>query len=74
MATATITLTDDADGKITVGADFGEQVENESQAHQMALVLIQSVLTNAKNYTTIEDTAPEVDVEPSRIITNEGAT
>lgn len=69
MATATITLTDDADGKITVGADFGETIESESTAHSMALVLINSVLTNAKNYTTVEDTAPEVDVEPSKIIT-----
>ena len=35
----------------------------------MAMVLLESVLRNAKNYQTIEDTVPDVNVEPSRIIT-----
>lgn len=73
MSIATITLSDDEGGKITVSADFGEQLEEQSTAHQMAMVLVNSVLTNAKSYTTIEDTAPEVSVEPSKIITAEGA-
>jgi hypothetical protein len=69
MAKAVITIEDTADGKIDVGADFGEAIDDNSNAHGMAQVLIQSVLANAKNYQTIEDTAPEHNIEPSRIIT-----
>lgn len=69
MARATIFIEDNEDGTLQVGADFGEAVDDTSQAHGMAMVLLESVLKNAKNYQTIEDTAPEVDVEPSRIIT-----
>ena len=68
MAEASITITDEADGKITVSADFGEAVEKDSQAHQMVSVLLESVLGNAKSYQKIEDSAPELDSEPSRII------
>lgn len=68
MASATITISDNDDGTLNVGAEFGEAIENDSQAHQMAQVLLNSILTNAQNFTTIEDTAPEVNVEPSRII------
>ena len=69
MATANITLSDNDDGTINVSCDFGDAVDNKSTAHQMAAVLLESVLAQAKNYTRVEDTAPELDVEPSRIIT-----
>lgn len=68
MASVSIIITDADDGTIQVGADFGEAIEDTSQAHQMAQVLLNSILTNAKTYTTLEDTAPEVNVEPSKII------
>ncbi len=68
MASASITITDDSES-VTVSADFGERVEAESQAHQMVSVLLESILGNAKSYKAIEDTAPELNVEPSRIIT-----
>ena len=73
MAKATIFIEDSEDGTLTVGADFGDAIEDTSQAHGMAMVLLESVLKNAKTYQTIEDTAPEVNVEPSRIIVPEGA-
>ena len=69
MSLATITIKDNDDGTLQVGADFGKEYNQESQAHGMAMVLLESVLKNAKNYQTIEDTAPEVNIEPSRIIT-----
>ena len=69
MAKATIFIEDSEDGTLTIGADFGDAIDNESQAHGMAMVLLESVLKNAKTYQTVEDTAPEVNVEPSRIIT-----
>lgn len=68
MATASITIADDGES-VTVSADFGDKVEPESQAHQMVSVLLESILGNAKRYETIEDTAPEHNVEHSRIIT-----
>lgn len=73
MAKATIFIEDAEDGTLTIGADFGDAIDNESQAHGMAMVLLESVLKNAKTYSTVEDTAPEVNVEPSRIIVPEGA-
>ena len=66
MAKATIFIEDAEDGTLTIGADFGDAIDNESQAHGMAMVLLESVLKNAKTYSTVEDTAPEVNVEPSR--------
>jgi hypothetical protein len=72
MATVTITLTDSDTGML-VSADYGEKIEKESQAHQCATVLLQNILESAKSYKQIEDTAPEVNVEPNRIITTEGA-
>lgn len=71
MAKATIFIEDSEDGTMTVGADFGDAIDNDSQAHGMAMVLLESVLKNAKTYSTVEDTAPEVNVEPSRIIVSE---
>ena len=68
MATASISITDDAES-VLVSADFGERIEPTSQAHQMVSVLLESVLKNAKTYQTIEDTAPELNVEPTLIIT-----
>lgn len=69
MARASIFIEDNEDGSVMIGADFGEAIEPNSQAHGMAQVLLESVLKNAKTYQTIEDTAPDVNVEPSRIIT-----
>lgn len=68
MASVTITLSDNPDDTLNVGADFGLAIDENSQAHQMAQVLLNSILTNAANYKTLEDTAPECNVEPSRII------
>lgn len=70
---ATITLEDNADGTLNIGADFGDAIDNDSQAHAMAQVLLESILQNAKTYKTIEDTAPEHNVEPSRILVPGGA-
>jgi hypothetical protein len=76
MASASITITDDGDtGKVTVAADFGDQIDGTSQAHGMVYTLLQSVLGTAKNYTAIEDTAGDLNgqsAEPKRVITSEG--
>jgi hypothetical protein len=69
MPKATIFIEDSEDGSLQVGADFGDFIDQTSQAHQMAMVLLESVLKNAKSFQTIEDTVPDVSVEPSRIIT-----
>ena len=69
MPKATIFIEDNETGGVNIGGDFGDSIDENSQAHGMAMVLLQSVLTNAKNYRTIEDTVPDVNVEPSRIIT-----
>ena len=68
MPKATITITDTENDGINLEVDFGEAYDESSQAHGMIVVLAESVLGNAKRYEAIEDTAPEVDVEPSRII------
>lgn len=71
MSTATITITDDATGEVTVAADFGDKINDASQAHNMIYVLLQSVLKNAKSVHPIEDTAGDLageSAEPSRII------
>lgn len=65
---AIITIEDNADGTLHVAADFGDKINDDSQAHAMAQVLLESILQNAGTYETIEDTAPEHNVEPSRII------
>lgn len=69
MPKATITIEDNEDGTLNVGADFGDAIDDSSQAHQMAQVLLNSILTNAASFKAIEDTVPSVNVEPSRIIT-----
>jgi len=74
MSKASITIEDSPDGTIQVSADFGDEINQDSQAHAMVGVLLESVLKNAKRYTTVEDTAPEMNVEPSRIITPENAS
>lgn len=68
MKTATIIITDQPDGNVNIGLDFGDAFDADSNAHSMATVLVQSVLQNAKSFTAIEDTAPEANVEPSRIV------
>ena len=71
MPKATITITDnDGNDGVNLEVDFGDAYDENSQAHGMIAVLAESVLGNAKRYEAIEDTAPEVDVEPKRIITN----
>lgn len=71
MATATITISDNTDGTegVNMGLDFGDAIDENSQAHSMIIVLAESVLKNANHYKKIEDTAPAVDIEPSLIIT-----
>lgn len=69
MATASITISDDPNGQVTVSADFGDKVEADSQAHGMVMQLLEAVLGTAKTYTKVEDTAPEHNAEPQRIIT-----
>lgn len=77
MASASITITDDeGTGQVTVSADFGDKLDDSSQAHAMIYQLLSGVLGAAKNYTAIEDTAGDLkgeSAEPSRIITSEGA-
>lgn len=69
MAAVTINLVDDPEtGQVTVSADFGDAIEDTSQAHGMGQQLLQAILGSAKNYTTVEDTAPDTNVEPSKII------
>lgn len=71
MASVTITITDSGDS-ITVASEFGEAIEDESKAHQCARVLLNSLLGSASRYHVVEDTVPDVSVEPDRIITTEG--
>lgn len=71
MPKASITIEDDEQGGVTVGADFGDKIVGDSQAHQMIYTLLQSVLGTAKNYTEIEDTAGDLNgqsAEPAKII------
>ncbi len=68
MAVATLQLTDDADGRITMALDFGDKYDHDSQAHAMIGVLAESVLKNANNFHKVEDTATEADVEPNVIV------
>jgi hypothetical protein len=71
MAQASITITDDqTTGELTVSADFGDKIDETSRAHGMVMQLLEAVVGTAKTFTKIEDTVPEVDAEPSRIITN----
>lgn len=76
MASASITITDDeATGQVTVSADFGEKLDDSSQAHAMIYQLLAGVLGAAKNYTAIEDTAGNLNgesAEPSLIVVPEG--
>lgn len=69
MSSATITITDDENGRISMALDFGEAFNTESVAHGMIATLAKTVLDTAGDYRQIEDTAPEVNVEPSHIIT-----
>lgn len=67
MSKASITI-EDADDTVIVSADFGDEVDQDSQAHGMVMTLLESVLRTAKTYTSVEDTIPEVDVEPGKIV------
>lgn len=69
MATASITLSDDpVTGKLDMKVEFGDAYDEKSQAHSMLAVLVESVLGNAKSFQKVEDTVPELLVEPSSII------
>ena len=73
MAEATLTLTDDpATGQVTMEVNFGDAFDEQSKAHSMLKILAESVLNSANNYQKLDDTVPDVDVEPSRIIKPEG--
>ena len=70
MAKASIWIEDDG-SSVIVGADFGDKLEQDSQAHQMVYTLLQSVLGTANSVTEIENTAGDLNgesAEPSRII------
>lgn len=70
MPKASITITDhEHDDGVDVEADFGDQVDPNSQAHQIVNELLGAVLGSAKNYTKVEDTATELDAEPSLVVT-----
>ena len=69
MAQASITLSDDpVTGQVDMSVQFGDAFDETSQAHAMLSVLVESVLNSAKTFQKIEDTVPEVDLEPSKII------
>lgn len=69
MARGSITIEDDIEtGKVTVSADFGDELDPKSQAHGMVYQLLQAVLGTAKTFTKVEDTVPGLDPEPSQII------
>lgn len=70
MAKASIWIEDDG-SSVIVGADFGDKLKQDSQAHQMVYTLLQSVLGTANSVTEIEDTAGDLNgesAEPSKII------
>jgi hypothetical protein len=70
VAKASIWIEDDG-SSVIVGADFGDKLEQDSQAHQMVYTLLQSVLGTANSVTEIENTAGDLNgesAEPSRII------
>ena len=71
MPSATITIEDAEGGNLTVSADYGDVVFPDSPAHQAATVLLNSVLSSAATYKQVEDTATEMNAEPSRIVTPE---
>lgn len=76
MSAASITITDDeVTGQVTISTDFGEKLDEASQAHQMVYVLLQSVLKNAKTVTQIEDTAGDLAGQPATpsLIITQGA-
>ena len=72
MAPASITITDDeATGQVTVSADFGDKIDESSNAHAMIYQLLSGVLGAAKTVTAVEDTAGDLNgqkAEPSLII------
>jgi hypothetical protein len=72
MASASITITDDGStGQVTVSADFGDKLDETSQAHAMIYQLLSGVLGAAKTYQAVEDTAGDLDgkpAEPSKIL------
>ena len=75
MAKASITISDHPDGVgVNVEADFGEKVDPNSQAHQLINELVSAVLGSAKTYKTVEDTAPELNAEPSLVATADNPT
>jgi hypothetical protein len=71
MASASITITDDPNGKVEVSADFGLEIDQQSHAHGLVYALLQSVLSSSKNVTEVEDTAGDMNGEsalPNKII------
>lgn len=69
LRSATLTITELPTGGVNMEVDFGEEFDPKSQAHGLVAQLAEAVLGTAKHYSQVEDTAPEVDIEPSRIIT-----
>lgn len=71
MATFTLTLTDDDCGSVTMTAEYGEAVDPSSKAHAMGNELQKAILQSARAFEEIEDTAPDTNVEPARVITTD---
>ena len=74
MATASITISDDNQGGVTIDTEYGEKLDGSSQAHQMIYALLQAILGSAPAYRKIEDTAGDLNgesAEPSRIVVPE---
>lgn len=69
LRSATLTITELPTGGVNMEVDFGDEFDPKSQAHGLVAQLAEAVLGTAKHYSQVEDTAPEVDIEPSRIIT-----
>ena len=69
MAQASITITDDpVTGQVDMKVEFGDSYDETSQAHAMIATLVESVLGTAKTFRRVDDTVPELDLEPSKLI------
>jgi hypothetical protein len=68
MASVTLTLTDDPGNGFDMSVEYGDEFDPKSEVHAMMNVLVESILSSAKSFKKIEDTATEANVEPSNII------
>lgn len=69
MSRGSITLIDDEDGPgFKMEVDFGDKFNDESMSHQVISASVESILKWSSSFQKLEDTAPEVNLEPSVII------